>query len=198
MRNKALLFLLVFGMFFISRSVDAQELPTEIELKEIAYKSWVYPNISGVGKSDLRTLAQGKKLLLVVYFAPWCPDWNSEISFLKDLMEKYEKEGLGIVAIGEYDSPENMKLHFERKGIRFPGVWETDSLGSQRTSEHYRYRTLTGDVRLWGTPWHIFLEPNNFPESGDVLTEKAWIANGKVIKEQAEPFIRQRLGLDDK
>lgn len=174
-----------------------QELPTEIEFKDIAYKSWIYPNIMDDGKSDLRKLAEGKKLLIVVYFAPWCPDWNSEIPFLKDLLEKYGKDGLGVVAIGEYDLPDSMKSHFEIKQISFPGVWETDSMGAQRTSEHYRYRRSTGDTRQWGTPWHIFLEPENFPANGDVLTEKAWIANGKVIKEKAEPFIRKMLGLSD-
>ena len=187
----------VFALFmlFSQHSVLAQELPTEVEIKEISYKSWTYPNITGSGKSDLRTLAKGKKLLIVVYFAPWCPDWNSEISFLKEMLGKYSQHGLGIVAIGEYDSAESMKSHFQIKEINFPGVWETDSMGAKQTSEHYRYRTLTGDMRGWGTPWHIFLEPEKFPETGEILTEKAWIANGKVIKDQAEPFIRRMLGL---
>lgn len=186
---------LAIVMLFSQHSLTAQESPTAIELKDIAYKSWSYPNIVGAGKSDLRTIAKGKKLLIVVYFAPWCPDWNSEIAFLKQMSEKYSKDGLGIVAVGEYDFPESMKAHFESKEITFPGVWETDSQGAQRTSEHYRYRTSTGDKRNWGTPWHIFLEPEKFPESGEVLTQKAWIANGKVIKEEAEPFIRRMLGL---
>lgn len=195
MRVTIPLFLIVFGLISIQRPVGAQEPPTPIELKDIQYRSWVYPNISGNGKSDLREIAKDRKLLIVVYFAPWCPDWNSEISFLKSLMDKYSKDGLGIVAIGEYDSPESMKSHFERKEIPFAGVWETDSMGAKTTSEHYRYRALTGDKRNWGTPWHIFLEPEKFPKEGEILTERAWIANGKVIKDQAEPFIRKMLGL---
>lgn len=195
MRITILFTLLLLVMLISQRQVVAQERPTEIEFKDISYKSWVYPNISAPGKSDLRTLAKEKKLLIVVYFAPWCPDWNNEISFLKEMLEKYSKHGLGVVAIGEYDSPENMKSHFETKQITFPGVWETDSRESQRTSEHYRYRTVAGDNRNWGTPWLLFLEPEKFPESGEVLTQKAWIANGKVIRDQAEPFIRRMLGL---
>jgi hypothetical protein len=43
---------------------------------------------------------------------------------------------------------------------------------------------------------HIFLEPEKFPKDGDILAGKAWVANGKVIKDEAEPFIRKMLGLD--
>ena len=189
--------MLLFAVVLVMQPVaEAQEPPSPIELKDIRYKSWVYPNISGEGRSDIRELSKGKKLMIVVYFAPWCPDWNNEIPFLKSMFEKYGKDGLGIVAVGEYDSRESMKAHFDAKGIPFVGVWETDSRDSRTLSEHYRYRKLAGDQRNWGTPWHIFLEPEKFPKDGDILAEKAWVANGKVVKEEAEPFIRKMLGLD--
>jgi len=178
-------------------SISAQEAPVEIVKKDLDYLSWNYPNIVGEGKTDIRRLSQGKKLVIAVYFAPWCPDWNSEISFLKDLREKYAEHGLEVVAIGEYDSVDSMKSHFALKKIDFPGVWETDSMSAQRDSSHYRYRSKTGDTRNWGTPWHIFLEPGKFLEKGDVLIRSAWVANGKVIKESVEPFVRKMLGLEE-
>jgi thiol-disulfide isomerase/thioredoxin len=45
-----------------------------LQEKEITYKDFTYKNVKDNKPVDLREFATGKKLVLVVYFAPWCPN----------------------------------------------------------------------------------------------------------------------------
>src|SRR6478735_344605 len=49
--------------------------------KEIAYKDWNYKNVQTGAETSLRSFAAGKKLVMVVYFAPWCPNWKHDVKF---------------------------------------------------------------------------------------------------------------------
>jgi thiol-disulfide isomerase/thioredoxin len=132
---------------------------------------------------------------MVVYFAPWCPNWRNEAPIAQKLYEKYKANGFEVVGVGEYDTVEKMKASLESFKITFPVVYESDSTAAKQKTLHYEYRKATGDTRNWGSPWNIFLEPKKLEKKGDVLLNKAFIVNGELIEAEAETFIRQRLGL---
>ncbi len=46
--------------------------------KTVNYKNWTLNDLKDNKAVDLRSLMQGKKLVMVVYFAPWCPNWRNE------------------------------------------------------------------------------------------------------------------------
>src|SRR5215210_6509007 len=71
--------------------------------KEIAYKDWIYKNVQTGDDMNLRKFTFGKKLVMVVYFAPWCPNWKHDLSFVQSLYDKYKINGFDVVAVGEYD-----------------------------------------------------------------------------------------------
>src|SRR3982751_6579826 len=71
--------------------------------KDLNYKNWTYRNVRTDTDVDLRTLAKGKKLVIVVYWAPWCHSWAHDAPFLQKFYEKYRSAGLEIVGVGEYD-----------------------------------------------------------------------------------------------
>lgn len=181
-------------MLFGFLAVSAQNEQAPIQEKEIKYKNWTYKNVADGKETNLRDLASGKKLVLVVYFAPWCPNWKHEAPFAQKLYEKYKANGLEIIGIGEYDTVEAMKNNLAFYRISFPVVYESESKDSVKKTKHYDYRKDAGDTRGWGSPWNIFLEPAKF-ESGDVVAKKVFVSNGELIEAEAEKFVRSKLGL---
>jgi len=98
-----------------------------IQEKTINYKDWTYKNLKDDQPVNLRDWAKGKRLVLVVYFAPWCPNWKHDLPFVKSMYEKYHGSGLEVVAVGEYDPVDSMKTHVAEFKLPFPVVWESDA-----------------------------------------------------------------------
>jgi peroxiredoxin len=186
---------LILTLVFTSLAI-AQNEQSPIAEKPIAYKDWTLKNVKGGGETNLRSFAQGKKLVMVVYWAPWCPNWRHDLAFVQSLHNKYAASGLAIIGVGEYDPVEKMKAHLDQFKLTFPSVYESDSQAARLTSNHYLLRTEVGDKRKWGTPWYVLLDPATLKPSGDVLTEKTTLVNGELVKEDAEKYIREKLGLE--
>jgi len=183
--------IMLFGLTFAS----AQTEQAPLQEKEIKYKDWTYKSIRDDKNINLREFAQNKKLVMVVYFAPWCPNWKHEAPFAQKLYEKYKAKGFDVIGIGEYDTVNAMKTNLDAFKITFPVVYESDSREAKQKTLHYDYRKAVGDTRGWGSPWNIFLEPSKLTKQGDVLTEKTFIVSGELIEAEVEKFVREKLGL---
>src|SRR6476660_322929 len=173
----------------------AQNEQSPIVEKEIKYKNWKYKNVATGEEVDLRKLTQGKKLTIVVYYAPWCGNWKHDLGFLPSLYEKYKAAGLEIVGVGEYDPVTSMRANQEQFKIPFPLVYESENRDQREKTLHAEYRKTTGDTRKWGSPWYIFLEPGTLEKKGDTLTKKTHVINGEMIQTEGEAFIRHALEL---
>ena len=132
---------------------------------------------------------------MVVYFAPWCHNWQHDAPMLEKLYEKYKDSGLEIVGVGEYDPVASMKSNLDSMKITFPAVYESENRTEKQKTLHYDYRKSTGDNRSWGSPWYIFLMPSVMEKKGDTLTKKTFVINGEMIEAEGEKFIRKQLGL---
>ncbi len=163
--------------------------------KDIAYKDWVYKNVQTGTDMNLRKFTVGKKLVMVVYFAPWCPNWKHDAPFVQAMYEKYKLNGFDVMAIAEYDPVDSTKAHILQNKFTFPVAWESDARTAKQTTTHYEYRKSVGDTRNWGSPWYIFLEVDKLEPAGLVMTKKARVVNGELIRPDAEKFIREKLGL---
>ena len=163
--------------------------------KDIAYKDWVYKNLQTGSDMNLRKFTVGKKLVMVVYFAPWCPNWKYDYPFVQKMYEKYKDDGFDVIAVAEYEPMESMKKLVSGQKVTFPVVWESDVRTAKQTTTHYEYRRLVGDTRNWGSPWYIFLEVSKLERSGEFITKKAPVVNGELVRPDAEKFIREKLGL---
>jgi thiol-disulfide isomerase/thioredoxin len=161
--------------------------------KTINYKNWTLNDLANNKPVSLRSLMQGKKLVMVLYFAPWCPNWRNEAPVAASLYEKYKAQGFEIVGVGEYGTRDDVKNYFGPSGPPYPVVIESESREDRDKTPHYAYRQLTGDTRKWGSPLNIFLDPTKCNQTGDVLTEKAWVVNGELIEADVDKFIHDRL-----
>src|SRR5215216_643383 len=160
----------------------------------ISYKNWTLPNLTSDQQEDLRKLMAGKKLVMIVYFAPWCGNWRNEAPIAAKLYEKYKSQGFQVIGVSEYASQDDVLSSFGKDGPPFPVVTESESREDKETTAHYGYRQLTGDKRNWGSPWNIFLEPDKVNAKGDVLVEKAWVVNGELIEDEVDKFIASKVG----
>lgn len=161
--------------------------------KTVNYKNWTLNDLKDNKPVDLRAAVAGKKLVMVLYFAPWCGNWRNEAPVAAKLLEKYKDQGFAIVGVSEYGSRDEVKTFFGPTGAPYPVVSESETRDDREKTAHYGYRQLTGDTRKWGSPWNIFLEPAALLKTGDVLTEKAWVVNGELIEEDVDKFIAEHL-----
>lgn len=190
---------LMFALFAptVARAQAGHEY-APLQEKTVNYKDWTLKSLKDGAPVSLRSLVEGKRLVMVVYFAPWCPNWRNEAPVAASLYEKYKANGLEIIGVSEYASVDDVRAFFGDKGAPYPVVTESEAREERDKTSHYGYRQLTGDTRRWGSPWNIFLEPSKLQKKGDVLTETAWVVNGELIEADVEKFIRERLGLDTK
>jgi len=162
--------------------------------KSVNYKNWSLVNLQTDKPEELRALVTGKKLVMVVYFAPWCGNWRNEAPIAAKLYEKYKDRGFQVIGVSEYAARADVKAFFGEAGPPYPIVSESETRDDRDKTAHFGYRQLTGDTRKWGSPWNIFLEPSKLNASGDVLTEKAWVVNGELIEDEVDKFIASKLG----
>ena len=186
----AFAFLLIGSLFAAAQTEQAPVLE-----KEFKYKDWTYKSVRDDKQITLRDFAKNKKLVMVVYFAPWCPNWKHEAPFAQKLYEKYKANGFEVVGVGEYDTVEAMKTNLDSFKITFPVVFESEAKDAKQKTLHYEYRKVVGDTRNWGSPWNVFLEPAKLSKNGDVLIEKTYVVSGELIEVEAEKFVREKLGL---
>ena len=180
----------------VSGASDMHEY-APIQEKKINYKDWTFKRLGSGEPVNLREWAKGKKLVLVVYLAPWCNNWKLEAPVVERLYAKYKAQGFDVIGVSNYGTERDQQIHFKDKLPPYPIVVESDSREARDQTTHYAYRQLTGDARKWGSPYNIFLLPGKLKRDGEVLTEKAWITNGELVEAEAEEFIRKRLGLKE-
>lgn len=184
--------LLILGV-----NVSAQHEYAPVEEHTINYKNWTFKTLDGKQEVTLRDWVKGKKLVLIVYYAPWCGNWKFQAPVLARFYEKYRDKGFDVVAINEYGTAEQAQEYFQTLGgAAYTVVVESTDLASRDKTTHFAYRKAAGDRRNWGSPFNIFLIPEQLSAEGELLAEKAWIVGGELIEDEVDKFIREKLGLN--
>jgi thiol-disulfide isomerase/thioredoxin len=191
--KKLLLLVFAFTLSPIAAWAQGGHEYSPLVEKTVNYKNWALPDLKTDQPDDLRLLIAGKKLVMIVYFAPWCGNWRNEAPIAAKLYEKYKDQGFQVIGVSEYGSRADVKTYFGEAGAPYPVVTESELREDKQKTPHYGYRQLTGDTRNWGSPWNIFLEPSKVNSTGDVLTEKAWVVNGELIEDEVDKFIAAKV-----
>ncbi len=187
----ALFLLMVFAPGAARAQAGHEYAP--LQEKTINYKEWTLNDLKDDKPVALRSLMQGKKLVMVLYFAPWCPNWKNEAPVAAKLYEKYKGQGFEIIGVSEYGSRADVKTYFGSEGAPYPVVSESETREDRDKTPHYGYRQSSGDTRKWGSPYNVFLDPANCTKSGEVVAEKAWVVNGELIEADVDKFISEHL-----
>lgn len=196
--TKALVLLpCLLALFSVSLFAQGNHEYAPIEEKTINYKDWTLKSLKDDKPVNLRQWMATKKLVLVVYFAPWCANWRNEAPIIEKLNEKYGAQGLGIIAVSEYAPATDVRNFFGEKGSPYTVVVDSLSRDEREKTAHYTYRTSSGDHRRWGSPYNIFIDPAKISKEGDTLIEKSWAVNGELVEADADKFVRDHLGLTE-
>jgi glutathione peroxidase-family protein len=177
----------------ISPSSDPE--PAPIVERLLGFEDFTLKTFDGQS-FNLRKYTDGKRLTIVSYVAGWCDNSNHNGHVIKRLYDRFRDRGLGVVAVAEYSTPEEIAVHVKRIGADYPIVVETDNLGARKESLHYKYRSQVGDSRKWGTPFHVIISSRDIepPSSGGIIAHRVYTVSGEMIEAEAERFIEQHLG----
>ena len=190
----------IFGVllslvFITGLAVGQGEITPPVE-KTFDYKDWVFKSLDNEKDVNLRKFTNGKKLVMVVYWAPWCPNWEYDVKYVQSLYDKYKDSGFDVIGVGEYAQVESMKAHIKKHSVTFTNVYESTLTADREKTTHFAQRREAGDIRKWGSPWYVFLEPKSLePEGQNVMSKKTMVVNGELKRDEVENLIRHRLGL---
>src|SRR4029079_2948713 len=121
-------FAFVLGLLLVaSFAARGQNEQYRMVEKYIVYRDWTFKSVRDGQDIALRDLIKGKKLVAVVYFAPWCPNWRHDAPIIETLYEKYKGNGFEIVAVGEYGATDEMNANIKEFNLGFPMVFESFS-----------------------------------------------------------------------
>src|SRR6266850_7479247 len=84
----------------VALAQDNHEYSPLVE-KTVNYRNWTLNDLKSGEPVDLRSLTKGKKLVMVLYFAPWCPNWKNEAPVAAKLYEKYKDQGFEVIGVSE-------------------------------------------------------------------------------------------------
>lgn len=87
------------------------------------------PELSGTLKDGGKwtTAALHGKVTFLTFFASWCTPCRRELPELAGLLEKYEKMGLAVVAVGVDTDAEKARLFANEVGVKFPVIVDPDA-----------------------------------------------------------------------
>lgn len=95
-----LLMVLMFGWFLPTTSASAADTKRVILTPELRQKLEALPHLHG---RKVKEAGLHGKVVLVSFFASWCPPCNIEFQHLRDADAAYHKKGLRIVAVNYFE-----------------------------------------------------------------------------------------------
>src|SRR5229473_1927486 len=144
--------LILFALILTSAATGAQdghEYAPVLE-KTVNYKTWTLNDLASNQPVALRSLMQVKKLVMVLYFAPWCPNLRNEAPVAASLYEKYKSQGFEIVGVSENGSRDDVKAFYGPATAPYPVVSESESRDDRENTPNFDYLQLTNYNRKWG------------------------------------------------
>ena len=115
-----------------------------------------------------RTLADYRgKVVLLNFWATWCPPCQREMPSLERLREKMAGRPLEIVAISSAETPQEVKAYLSKMKLGFPVLLDTDSSNTRRWKVFALPTTFVLDAE--GRVRHVLTGPAEWDE-GEALS----------------------------
>ena len=149
-----------------------------------------YPVLDSRDSIEVASFIRDSKLTLLWYFASWCWNCNQEIPLLQRMYNKYHDSGFRILGIGVYSPVKDLKTFRDKYHITFPivvGPSRIKQLETRQQTDHYSLRKLAGDQRTWGTPFNLWIVPQDRESLG------VYIAAGEIHHAELQDFLETHL-----
>ena len=141
-KSKWIVWLLVFivssAVFYLVGSTSAQQPSSTSSTTNAEAPSFTLSDIDGhpVSLSNYRG-----KVVILDFWAPWCPPCRREIPDFISLQNQYASQGLQIIGIG-LDQPNNVASFVREHGINYPVVVGNNAI----TQSVRRYLRHSNDI----------------------------------------------------
>jgi cytochrome c biogenesis protein CcmG/thiol:disulfide interchange protein DsbE len=104
-------------------------------------------SVSGLDGQDI-TLSQFQgQVVLINFFATWCPPCNDEVPLLQELFEEHGQDGLAILGIDLLESPAQVSSWAQGHGLTYP-------IGITPNWDLFREFPMAG-----GIPYNAVIDP---------------------------------------
>ena len=90
-----------------ARAEDARKPARDIALK-------------GLDGKEIKISALKGKVVLLDFWATWCPPCRAEIPHFKELYDAYKSQGLEIVGLSVREKPDAVKAFVKQNGVQYP------------------------------------------------------------------------------
>ncbi len=118
---------LLFNLGKSLSGLDEQNSTPQHEASAGITNAWELPPFSLQDTEGVtRTLSDWKgKVILLNFWATWCPPCKYEIPDFMEYQAKYGDAGFQIIGIG-IDDPERIKAYYDEMGMNYPVLINTD------------------------------------------------------------------------
>ncbi len=147
----------------------------------------------GGEKLRIGELMRGKKIVLLHFFATFCHNSNYDVATIRDLYARYHEAGFEVIGIGDYSTAEELERFATKHRLTYPIVMEEEQ--GRKKTRHYRYRTMVGDDRKWGTPFSMVIDGREIEVGAEPLAQRMYVAKGELIRAEIESLIRRSLAV---
>jgi len=173
---KGILTGLVVGLFWIAGAAAAG-FETRAALPAPELKA---EDLAGAPK----TLADYRgKVLLLNFWATWCPPCQREMPSLERLRAKMAGRPLEIVAISSAETPDDVKAYLSKMKLGFPVLLDTDSSNTRRWKVFALPTTFVLDAQ--GRVRHVLTGPAEWDEGEALAVVESLLAQSPRTR-QAE------------
>lgn len=148
---------LLFGLVYSSTKV---ELDSSLLRAGDPMPDFTLSDLNG---NPARFSSLAGRVVVLNFWATWCPPCRREMPLLDDIQKEYGPRGLTIVGIDLEESPETVGRYVESVGVTYP-IWLDDPAraGTDRTRDLY---TRVGGV---GLPTTLFVDRDGVIQGSQV------------------------------
>ncbi len=114
----------VISILFLYSSAHAAVAPWEIE--EIIGKDAPQFTLSDIKGNKISLSSFKGKVILLNFWATWCPSCKNEMPSLTSLYKKYREKGIVVVAISMDKSKRDVQNFLSKSPIVFPVLLDSD------------------------------------------------------------------------
>ena len=162
---------------FVGTQFKPQQPNTEhnVNKAQAAAPALELPNLSG---EPVALADYSGKLVLVNFWATWCPPCRKEIPMLAELQADYADAGFQILGPG-LDDRELLAAMAPRLGINYPVLVADPAAGFELMDQF--------GAQIGGLPFNILVD-----QQGEIVFR----LEGDLKRDEIEPLVRQHLGLE--
>lgn len=166
MRNRIFIFfsLLIIFSLIIAGCTNSNSKSENSYLE----KTW----IETVDGDTLRLKDLKGKVVLIDFWATWCPPCRASIPFLVQLYNRYENDGFLVIGVNVNESFDKMKGFLEKENVTY-------KIG-------YMNKDLSNLYQVSGIPTFVI-----FNKNGDLV--KTQVGYDPVLDEEIESLVKEEL-----